>query len=95
MLVVYLGLEITAHRPIWMVPVAEAIPVVPRVAAKVNDDAHEQEPDERHDLETAKPELQFAEHSYTEQIDRKDCGGISGRQMPLRRLKLTERDEDD
>ena len=43
-----------------------------RVAAKVDDDAHEDEADERDDLDTAEPELEFTEHPDAKEVDSKD-----------------------
>ena len=40
-----------------MLPVPESISVVFGIAAKVDDDAHEEKTDERDDLQAAEPEL--------------------------------------
>lgn len=71
-LLVHRGQEVVAHGPVGVLPVPEADAVVPRVSAEVDDDAHEQQADERDDLDAAEPELQLAEHADTEQVDEED-----------------------
>ena len=70
--VVHLAVEVRAHRPVRVVPVAEPDAVVPRVPAEVDDDAHEDEADERDDLDAAEPELELAEDAHAEEVHSED-----------------------
>ena len=67
--VVHLTVEVRAHGPIWVVPITEPEAVVLGVPAEVDDDAHEDEADERDDLDAAEPELELAEDAYAEEVD--------------------------
>ena len=64
--------KIVTHGTIGWIPVSEANSVVFGVSTEVDDDAHQEEPDKRNDLETAEPELKLAEYADTEQVDQED-----------------------
>ena len=57
---VYLVEQVGSHRSIRVAPVAEAVAIMVRVSAKVNDDPHEDESHEARNLEHAKTELALA-----------------------------------
>ena len=71
----HLAEQVGAHGAVGVLPVAEAIAVMVRVATEVDDDTHEDETDERDDLDAAEPELEFSEDTDTEHIDDEDCEG--------------------
>ena len=90
MLIVHLGLQIFAHRSIRMIPVAEAQAVMPRIAPKVDDNTHEQQADERDDLDATKPKFQLSEYSDAEQIHKEYWDKASASKQYTRGGALTE-----
>ena len=68
--------EIMSHGAVGRLPVTETNTVVFGVSSQINNDTHKQKADEGDDLDTAKPEFEFTENSYSEQVDKEDWRGI-------------------
>lgn len=56
-----------------MFPVAETNAVMMWVAAKINDNAHQEQPDKCYHFDTAEPELELSKDSDTEEINASNC----------------------
>ena len=64
--------EVMSHGAVGRLPVTETNTVVLGVSSQINDDTHKQKADEGDDLDTAEPEFEFTENSYSEQVDKED-----------------------
>ena len=64
--------EIMSHGAVGRLPVPETNTVVFGVSSQINNDTHKQKADESDDLDTAEPEFEFTENSYSEQVDKED-----------------------